>query len=747
MSPSHPPRIRRSGLFHPAVRSLLALAALAAPAALTPLAAATSDDDTGDVHLWPLLENAQLADGGRRVWVLGLFHRTADAHDRTVSLHILDYVRSPDLSGVLPLYMRIGETRGGWHLVPAPGIAWGPGFWAAPLALSGGWRHRDGAHTDWVTPLVHWQRGADGAITSLHAGPWVQSGTWKALVPLYAQNQEGWIAPPLLSGGWHRSDGSSQNWIGGPLAHWTVDSAHTLHDLHVLTYISSKTVSGSYRLVLPLYYDATDWGERRWGVIPAVFSGPGWWTVPALLTARWSGEDGHSVLVATPAFHLSRDRDGSVSSMHCLNVIHTRTTTVVLPIAYWSGHAGHHHGAVLPVCIWGPRSWIVPPLLSAGWHRRGGGVSRWLTPALHWSTDGSHRLTSLHVLTYVQDRHGGMVLPVAWWRGEPGHRSVGVLPAWVSGPGYQAIPLALSWRARHADGSTSTWLLAPLAHRDADADGHPTSWHAGPLLHWGRTDLLLPVAWVRHDPDGVRCVVLPVYAQAPHVRVIAPFVAHGDRQAGEWTVAAPLFARWQDTWVAPLALAGHARLSRDRSITVVGPLAYRRLDAGRLHCMYILSYIRTPHLTAIAPIAWRWQAGGATHTLVAPFGYRSSHPTLGTTAAFLPGVGVHTGPRLLNTVAFQLIPFSCQRTAEGREVNVLWRALHLRQDARMREVTVAPLWWCERRPHAPLAWQVLGGVVQRTCNYRTGVSRLRVLWLFPCGSTRRFTPTTAPLGA
>src|SRR5882757_1327683 len=119
-------------------------------------------DDGFEVQLWPVVEHATLLDGKHRTLVLFFYHRTSNPDGSTYSFNVLNYVRSPEFTSVLPLYYRVGPP-GAQRTMVVPFWFQGPRYGVAPLLLTGGWTKHDGGHALWITPLAHVDTRADGA--------------------------------------------------------------------------------------------------------------------------------------------------------------------------------------------------------------------------------------------------------------------------------------------------------------------------------------------------------------------------------------------------------------------------------------------------------------------------------------------------------------------------------------------------------------------------------------------------------
>ena len=121
-------------------------------------------------HFPPFIENARLADGKHRVWVMLVYHHTTNPDGTTHSRHILNYLQAPKFTAFLPFYYRFG-AEGKKHAMVVPLWFKGPGYATAPLALSAAWTRADGGRTCWITPLFHSSTSTEGKLRSVKGGP------------------------------------------------------------------------------------------------------------------------------------------------------------------------------------------------------------------------------------------------------------------------------------------------------------------------------------------------------------------------------------------------------------------------------------------------------------------------------------------------------------------------------------------------------------------------------------------------
>ncbi len=508
-------------------------------------------------------------------------------------------------------------------------------------------RLEDGRHRTSALFLYHRTTNSDGSLYSSHylnyvSAPgftavlplWYRIGepgaTHSMLVPLWFQGPGYGVAPLALSGGWTRADGGSSLWIT-PLFHLDRDKSGQVEDAHLLTWLQGD----GYQALLPLYYRI---GEHA-GVVPAWFSGPGWWAVPPALSASWTRDDGGRSTWVTPLFHLGRDAGGQVdgthlgpwfhgpgrdaliplyatwrneaggrttwitplfhrssdaegetTSFHVLNWLHDQNSDIILPLAWLDHRDGRTTGVVLPLWAGGRDWWVAPPLLSAAWRGADGSTTRWLTPLYHRSVSGDGKQVDRHLLTWLSGEDDGadpsayqLLFPLYYHdrRSVDGVVSshTAVFPLWLDGPGYDVIPPLMSARWRSGDGSTTTWIT-PLFHRTADADGRLRSQHAG--LWWQDRDAagaerqtLFPLWW-RWTADGGGNALLPLWYHDPDLTVVPPL------------------------------LSWHRRLPDGGSSTWITPLFHRdRNAAGDVTSLHVLNWIRSGETSMLLPLYYR----------------------------------------------------------------------------------------------------------------------------------------------
>jgi hypothetical protein len=654
---------------------------------------------------------------GASTWITPLYHRSADAADRTTSRHVGPWVDWEGGQALFPLWYRVGGHSG------VPLLAHlGPGYRVFPAGLSAWWQDGDGADNLWITPLFHRRRQQRDATTSMHLGPWFQGsdpgGSYRLLFPLFWQRERDgrshtgllpvWLAgddyriiPPLLSGWGRRDGGGSHLWIT-PLFHRSVDGAGAVTSAHVLNWIQAGDITTLFPLVWRFGPP-----EARQTVIPPVwFQGPDRVVVPPALSWWARRDDGGDSLWITPLFHRTRDAQGAITSLHALTWVQRSGQRMLLPFWYSDGT----NRALLPLWAGGADWWTVPPALTASWRDAAGNDTLWITPLFHRTTDAQGRTVGMHALNVTHGPDHTAVWPLAWSWGAEGRRHRAILPLWFDGPGY-ALALPPLWgRFARADGGRSTWVT-PLAHVGSDAAGRVTDWHVGNVVAWNGNWMVAPLAWASGPPDRRRRVVLPVYADGDGWWVAPPLLSAG------WTGAdGARTSLWSPFW--------HQTVERD----------------GRLRHRHLVNWIDTPEVSTVFPLWWRWSgAAAAQHTLLAPLFYRGTQRDGDTVTSVLPPLYAHRqGSRLDTGIAMQLFPFLTQSADDGHEVNVLWRLFHLRHHRDATEVMVGPLWWSEHRDGHPLAWQVLGGLVANDVDFDRRTERTYAGWFFGVGERSHY---------
>ncbi len=768
------------------------------------------DDDTSNTNAWPVLVNSAQPGGGHYLMVLGMFHRTTRADGATASEHIGPWLWSPAFSAVLPCWYRYGQGADTHHLLAPiymDGPGWtacaplltarwhraqgGTSFWATPFChldrradgsledmhllsyfkgdgyqvllpfayqcgrpgheyggvlppvllsgptwwaslplLSGGWTYADGSRSTWYSPLAHIDRDAEGTVTSWHALDFISWDDHWLLAPFAFGGQGNGCILPLLSGWWHDPDGSHSIMVT-PLFHVTHGADHQISSLHCLTYIYGRNQSGAAHLVLPFYYHVTNYGATYQGLLPVYLAGPTWGIAPLFVSGHATHEDGSSTWLVTPAFHLSRSPDGTISSLHALTYVQWGQNHLLAPLAAWGRH-------------WG----VAPILGSWWWTSHDGSKHRWITPLAHADLAANGSVHRIQVLSAVWDHHGVACWPVFWDIHSKQGEHVGVMPFLASGPGYRLSPLVLGGLWQTGDGGHQLWVT-PLLHVRREADGTLASWHVGPVIRT-RNTLAIRAAALR-APQPVRLDRDRAIGggDATGERAVAPlYLADRDRQH-PWSVLVPIFVHWQRTWIAPLLLSASWFGTDGSHVLLVTPLVHRTTNAGgAVISAHYGPYISSGGFATVPPVYWSWQSGdGSRSSMYLPLCYH--HQALdhsSTTLVLPPLVGYHQGGQLLDSLAWNCVPISAQRTTRGNEVSIAGEFIRMRSTHDRTTIWISPLWWSEHRPAAPPAWQALGGLLARNCDYNRRTSRWSILWCIPVGRRQPFSePPSAPM--
>jgi hypothetical protein len=592
--------------------TLIALALCLAPAvgmAATATGATPSfeDDGLGERNLWPIYERAKLANGNTRRMCCYLWTWTTRPDGTTSSYSVLNWIDSDGFTAALPLYYRSGTAERRTTLV-IPLWYQGRDAVVVPPLLTASWKRAAGGRTTWVTPLLHVSTDASGSLTSMHAGPYVQDGSFRMLFPIVGAGQDTWVAPLLLSGGGRRSDGGSRLWVT-PLFHRDALPDGRTDHLHVLNYLHW----GDQHAILPVAW----WGGRSWGALPLAMGGEGWWVSPPALSTSWRNESGGRTTWITPLAHVATDGRGDLATMHVGPYVHTPGADVVFPL-FWSvgqrgsrsqillplyyayGPADRRTQAIIPLWFRDPSGWVVPPALTAAWTGDDGGRNLWITPLFHAQRSQDRQRAAFHAGLWFRGRSPAgsydVGLPVYYRKtitDQAGERThVGVLPAWVSGPGYAGSPALLSAWWRRAAGGGTTWVT-PFFHRSTRADGTLDGQHVGPLVTG---------SVVRPD-DAAGKPNRTDYA------VLFPLYYHRADTAGGTTRthagAVPFWFSGPDYALAPLALSGRWANAQGGHTTWITPLVHRTTDgAGTVTSQHLGPYLQSGDTHAVLPIAW-----------------------------------------------------------------------------------------------------------------------------------------------
>lgn len=665
--------LARGGLL--AVALGWASAGEATPPAPAPPPVPAADDgleQAPQIPLWPLLESSTKPDGSHHAWVLGLWHRVRERDGRTRSQHVLNVLWWRSGHAVLPFWWRWGP-EGARRTVAAPVYAGGPGWWAAPLLLSGSWKERTGGRTTWITPLHHRTTDARGRVAHAHlltalwnADRWaVLPVAWGGrgrinVMPAWFSGDGWWFAPPLLSGSLRGRDGRT-TWVT-PLFHRSTDAQGRLRHQHIGPWLQGQERMG----LLPIAWRT----PSSSGLLPVWISGRHWWTIPVGLTASWRNRDGSRTTVVGPLAHWRSDADGGVRSAHVLTYVRTRDTHLLLPLAWHHDRTGRATWGVLPLAMKGHHWWAAPVLLSGGRHRPETSTL-WLTPLFHRHRDGAR--SSLHLATWFSGREGDRgyraLAPLFWssWEGE--RRRTAFVPAFFATERTLVVPAALSGWRRHGDGGGS-WWLTPLAHVRTTADGALRDAHVGPWFTGRRADgrgydVLAPIAYRVTRPDR------------RHYGVIPAWFAGRD-----YAVAPPLLSGWirrrdgsESLWLTPLA--HRTTDAQGRTVSVHAGPWYRHGDHQG-----VLPFWFRGHDWQAVPAAlsfWRRRGDGGDSLWVTPLFHRD-RDAAGAVRSW------HAGPWLSHGDRQALLPVWFAR---GRGEDRRWALVPLLW--RKRDAWIAPL--------------------------------------------------------
>jgi hypothetical protein len=607
--------------------------------------------------------------GGAATWITPLFHYHSDKGGNLESLHALIYFYNRHNHFLAPLFWRTGPPdQRHWGVLPF--WLHGPDYWGAPLVLSGSFKH-GGGNTTWLTPLVHWSTDAKGSSTSFHVFPYFHGPRYdtvfplwwslgpddarkKALLPLlyygpdyffllplvyslgspdqpegrrlgvlpfYFQGQDHWSVPLFMTGSWGKRGGGRTMWVT-PFFHARWGQDDRLIDLHALTYVggwnySERNPDGTpktgrdYQVFFPFWFRVRDF---RFGkatvsnaVLPAYFSGPGFTTIPLLLTGQWlTGDGGHTTWV-TPLFHLRTTTQGEMRSLHALTYVagkdYSERNPDGTPKTGWDYHVFfplfYHtrdfrdgrpstHAGFLPGVIFGPDYWTVPLVLSGRWKQQDGGTTTWITPLFHLNRDRKGAVTDWHLLNFINKQDFHLLFPLAYLFGPPGNRSFGLIPLWFHDRNSWHVPLALTGWRRHADGSDSTWVT-PLFHLDHAKDGAFERMHLGIYFQGRNYQILFPFAYATGPPGKKHYGLVPLVFWGP------------------------------DYWTVPLALSGGGKRRDGGSTTWITPLFHLNRDRkGTVSDWHALIYFHRSDFQFLFPLAWRTGPAGQSHWGVLP---------------------------------------------------------------------------------------------------------------------------------
>jgi hypothetical protein len=408
----------------------------------------------------PLLSGgATSGDGSCSLWLTPLAHVDHDRSGAIDDMHVLNWFHGRDYDVLFPLAWATGRA-GHRHYGIVPAWFQGERWWCAPPLLSGGATSGDGSRSLWLTPLAHIDHDRSGAIDDMHVLNWLHGRDYDVLFPLawatgraenrhygilpvWLQGERWWCAPPLLSGGVKRADGSRSLWVT-PLAHADHDREGAVRDAHVLTYFHGR----GYDVLFPLAWATGRAGQRHYGVIPAWFQGERWWCAPPLLSGGLSHRNGGRSTWVTPLFHRRTAADGSLLHEHLLTYVATPSFETAFPLYWsWRSKSGDRRSLMLPV-----------------YYRCAGGdgdATTTVGPALFSYHSGQRLNTSLGyqlIPFVVQHAADGREVNVLW-RLMHERRTAGVSESMVA-------PL---WWSERRDGAPSRWqILGGLLARNCN---------------------------------------------------------------------------------------------------------------------------------------------------------------------------------------------------------------------------------------------------------------------------------------
>ncbi len=683
-------------------------------------------------------------DDSDHLWLTPAFHRTRDADGTLRDIHALNYFQGPGYKVLFPLAYSVGAP-GAKHRGIVPLYFQGPGYKAAPGALTFWRKNTDGSDTLWATPAFHRTREEDGTLRDMHFLNYAQGPNYKVflplaysvgapglkhrgIVPLYFQGPGYKAAPGALTFWWKdKRDDSDHLWVT-PAFHRTRNADGTLRDMHALNYLqgpgykvlfplaySVGADGAKHKGVVPFYFQGPDYkvlfplaysvgapGAKHKGVVPLYFQGPGYKAAPGALTFWRKNADGSDTLWATPAFHRTRNADGTLRDMHALNYFQGPRYKVFFPLAYSVGAPGLRHQGVIPFYFGGPGYKVVPPALTFWRKNPDGSDTLWATPLFHRTREEDGTLRDMHALNYAQGPNYKVFFPLAYSVGAPGQKHRGIVPLAFWGPGYfmsppllplyvrtknaQVSPALLSGWWRRPDGTEWSWIT-PLFHKTRNKDGSLRHMHALNYFQGPNYKVFLPLAYSVGAPGLKHRGIIPLAFWGPGYFVAPPI--------------APLYVRARNAHIFPVGLSASWKTEDGGRQTWITPLFHEARNAdGTLRHRHFANYFQGPNYKVFFPLAYSVGEPGRKRQGLIPLFFK--------------------GPN------YKVIPLLLSGS---------WRK------GERSGVVVGPLWWSYRpAPGAPIKFQVLGGLVARDCNYAQGTYRYRILWFIPVGRRRRFAP-------
>jgi hypothetical protein len=349
---------------------------------------------------------------------------------------------------LLPIaYAGGGHGFKSWGVIPV--VFKGPGWWCAPLALSGGWRNSAGGWTTWATPLLHIATDDRGRVTGFHALTWFHHAdgdvvfplVWSlgphghrnvGVLPVYVGGPHYNVIPPALTAWWAGAGGRSWLWVG-PLFHRHTDFSGRVADWSLLTWFQTGRTSVLFPVLAfkPSEHVGADAGiNHHEAVISPVYVQTRHATaiVPAA-TVAWSAHGRTTTVAAAGLAHWTTDdRSGRLLHAHALTWFTLKHADVALPL-WWHWHSAgdRERTLILPVAYRhregdAATTYVVPPLIAV---RHGDHLDQsvaWELPPWNSQHAGADHETHLLWFLFRHEQVAGtrttLVLPL-WWSKQP----------------------------------------------------------------------------------------------------------------------------------------------------------------------------------------------------------------------------------------------------------------------------------------------------------------------------------------
>ena len=398
--------------------------------------------------------------GGHTTWITPLVHWSTDVSGAVRTFHAGLYFQGTDSKPgrdsawrvLFPIaYAGGGEGWKSFGVIPL--VFKGPGWWCAPLGLSGGWRNDDGGWTTWVTPLFHIATNDRGHVTGFHALTWFHHVDGDVVIPVF------WS----LGEPGHRNIGVIPFYLGGP--HYNVIP------LGLTTWWHGDR-GRTWLWITPLFHRHTDATGKvaDWSVLTWFQTGATTVVIP--------------ILAAIPLDHVDPKAPG----------------------------INHHHGVISPVYVQTKHATVIPPLVTARWSAHGRDTTL-VAGIAHWTTDAaSGRLLHGNALVWFDLKHASAIAPLYWhWQRAGDRERTLMLPVAIShregasSTTYVLPPLIAEHHGGNLDTSVA-WQLVPFTTQYAGAD-HETNllWFLfrHERIQGTRTTLVLPLWWSKqpeHQP-------------------------------------------------------------------------------------------------------------------------------------------------------------------------------------------------------------------------------------------------------